>query len=63
MRPSSDGIVGAADFRLRETEIAEIETQPDDEREEVRAVYAAKVSRYSSWRMLFPRSPLIAKPG
>src|SRR5258708_4043784 len=42
MRPSSDGIVGAADFRLRETEIAEIETQPDDEREEVRAIYAAK---------------------
>ncbi len=42
MRPSSDGIVGATDFRLRETEIAEVETQPDDEREEVRAIYAAK---------------------
>jgi len=42
MQPSSDGIVGATDFQLRETEIAEIETQPVDEREEARAIYAAK---------------------
>src|SRR5438034_9988014 len=53
------------DFYLAERarEQKEIAAQPEDEREEVRQIYATKASRGSCSRMLFPRSRQIVKPG
>src|SRR5438034_9034433 len=53
------------DFYLAERarEQNDIAAQPEDEREEIREIYATKASRGSCSRMLFPRSRQIVKPG
>ncbi|HYX27133.1 MAG TPA: VIT1/CCC1 transporter family protein [Pyrinomonadaceae bacterium] len=53
------------DFHLAEEvrEQREIEAKPGDEREEIREIYAAKGFAGSFWKMLFPRSLPIVKPG
>ena len=53
------------DFYLaeRNREQTEIEAQPDDEREEIREIYALRDSKDSFLKMLFPPSRPIVKPG